>query len=104
VILLANIQTMEPRMLVSLLFHELGHCLKDHATEPKEGRPALSLRQEKEAEKFAVIDYIKYYGKGAVVPQDPRIGEGFYRSLGLKKIMRKADEATSRNGLASSGL
>ena len=90
VILLANIQTLDPRVLVSLLFHEFGHRLRGHETEPRADCPLnLSLRLEKEAEKIAVIDYIAYFGKGAMVPQDPRFGENFYRSLGLRKVVRK---------------
>ena len=85
VILLANIQTLHPRILVSLLFHELGHCLMGHNA-IKNKSP--SMKEEKEAERIAVKDFIKYFGKEVVVPQDPRLGDSFYRSLGLRKVER----------------
>ena len=87
VMLLANIQTMHPQILVSLLFHELGHCLRGHSSNPE--KPP-SLKEEKEAEKIAVEDYIAYFGKNAIVPQDPRLGDAFYRSLGLHKVQSRS--------------
>src|SRR2546425_7108938 len=96
VILLANIQILHPRILVSLLFHELGHCLMGHNTTRNK---LPTMREEKEAERIAVKDYIKYFGKNAIVPQDPRLGGSFYRSLGLRKAQPHTLEKKASSNL-----